>query len=173
MSSYYNKVDGTLKTGQTARADDINLIQSSIQRAIQNMIVDILGTNFILGEDENALKLYATDSHIDQSNLNYNDEDKFWVSFYDMYVKQPIDITKSSIETISVHMLNDTNLTVTVYAEIRDADFELVQEANARLEPTKLNAYTKVDFHFNKNHLPIGRYYFVVRPVDISATDLI
>ena len=59
MSSYYNKVDGTLKTGQTARADDINLIQSSIQRAIQNMIVDILGTNFILGEDENALKLYA------------------------------------------------------------------------------------------------------------------
>ena len=69
-------------------------------------------------------------------------------------------------------MLNETNLTVTVYAEVRNSDFELIQEANAILEPTKLNSYTPIDFHFKLNHLPIGRYYLVIRPVDISATDL-
>ena len=97
MVSYYNKVEGTLETGKTARADDIHLIQSSIHDMIQQVIVDLCGTGFILGESENALKLYATNLHVDQSNLNYN-EQVYWVSFYDKYLRQPLDIDKSSIE---------------------------------------------------------------------------
>lgn len=171
MVSYYNKVEGTLETGKTARADDIHLIQSSIHNMIQQVIVDLCGTGFILGESENALKLYATNLHVDQSNLNYN-EQVYWVSFYDKYLRQPLDIDKSSIETVRVHMINDTNITTTVYAEIRDEDFELLQEANASLAPSAADSYNTVDFNFNLKHLQIGRYYFVIRPVDISATDL-
>ena len=172
MVSYYNKVDGTLETGKTARADDIHLIQSSIHDMIQQVLVDICGTGFILGESENALKLYATNLHVDQSNLNYNEE-VYWVSFYDKYLRQPIDIDKSSIETIRVHMINDTNITTTIYAEIRNNDFELLQEANATLVPSAADGYNTIDFNFNLKHLPIGRYYFIIRPVDISSTDLV
>ena len=96
MSSYYNRIQGTLETGKTARADDIHLIQSSTSRAIRDATIDIGGTSFILGGAEDAFKLYATNQHTDQSNLNYN-ENGCWVSFYDKYLRQPIDIDKSSI----------------------------------------------------------------------------
>ena len=171
MSSYYNKVTGTIETGKTARSGDIHLIQSSIQDAIQRMIVDMFGPGFVLGESENALKLYPTNTHVDQSNANYN-EYKNFISFYDTYFRQPIDITKSSIETIRVQMINQSNITTTIYAEIRDSTFDLVQEANATLAPTEEDEYAEVDFNFSLNHLPLGRYFFVLRPVDISATDL-
>ncbi len=175
MSSYYNRVEGTLKTGKTARADDIHLIQSSIETAIENIIIDMFGTGFILGESENALKLYGTDKHTDQVNYNYN-ENSYFMSFYDRYIKQLITIKKSSIETIRVYMANYSQITTTVYAEIRDKNLRLIQEANATLAPTPLNSEddTKfnIEFHFNKKHLPIGDYYFIIRPVDISSTDL-
>ena len=58
MPSYYNSVKGTIDSGKTARSGDIHLIQSSIQDAMQRMIVDMFGTGFILGESEDALKLY-------------------------------------------------------------------------------------------------------------------
>ena len=168
MASYYNRVQGTLETGKTARADDIHLIQSSTSRAVRDSTIDIAGASFILGESEDALKLYATNQHTDQANLNYN-EDGCWVSFYDKYLRQPIDIDKSSIESIRVQMTNDSHITTTVYAEIRDEDFELVKEAHATLPKY---ATTDIDFYFNLNHIAIGRYYFVIRPVDISSTDL-
>lgn len=176
MSSYYNKVDGSLQTGRTARSDDIHLIQSHIQDAIQRMIVDMFGTGFILGEPENALKLYPTTTHVDQTSLNYN-EGACWTSFYDVYLRQRINITKSSIETISVHMVNTSDITTTVYAEIRDSSFNLIQESNAVLRPVNEEAETddekyRIDFHFNRDHLPLGTYFFVIRPVDISSADL-
>lgn len=168
MSSYYNRIQGTLETGKTARADDIHLIQSSTSRAIRDATIDIGGTSFILGGAEDAFKLYATNQHTDQSNLNYN-ENGCWVSFYDKYLRQPIDIDKSSIESIRVQMMNDSHITTTVYAEIRDEDFELVKEAHATLPK-----YTTsdIEFYFNLKHISIGRYYLVIRPVDISSTDL-
>lgn len=171
MASYYTKIDGTLHPGLTARSDDINLIQSSISEAIREVVIDICGDGFIIGESENAFKLYATDLHTDQSNLNYN-QDIYWVSFYDRYFRQPIEIQKSSIDSIYVDMINDTNITTVVYAEIRDSDFELVKEANAVLPPTPDDTFKEIEFHFGEHHLPLGLYYFVIRPVDISAADL-
>lgn len=185
MSSYYTNIEGTLETGKTARADDIHLIQSSVREMIKNVIIDLCGDAFILGESENAFKLYAASPqkvydkttetskyiYIDQTNLNYND-DVYWVSFYDRYFRQPIEIKKSSIESICVDMINDTNITTTVYAELRDSNFELVKEANAVLAPTPGDSFQEVEFHFNEEHLQVGLYYFVIRPVDISAADL-
>lgn len=170
MSSYYKNIQGTLKTGKTARADDIHLIQSSIQNAIKEMIIDMFGSGFIIGESENALKLYGTDLHTDQSNLEYNNN-ACWMSFYDTYLRQPITITKSSIETIRVQMVNNTTINTTIYAEIRDVNLKLVQETNTLLKPTDEHG-TDVYFNFNKHHLEVGKYYFIIRPVDISATDL-
>ena len=68
MSSYYNRIEGTLNTGQTARSSDIHLIQSGVQDAFQKALIDICGTGVILGETEDALKLEPTTQSIDQYN---------------------------------------------------------------------------------------------------------
>ena len=173
MSSYYNTIQGTLNTGQTARSSDIHLIQSSIQDAFQRALIDICGTGIVLGESEDALKLEPTTQSIDQYNSFDNaDEENTSISFYDIYFRQPIDIEKSSIETIRLQMLNYSNIDVTIYGEIRDADLDLVEETNTVLKPTDIDDFANIDFHFNLNHLPLGRYYFVLRPVDVSAVDL-
>ena len=84
MASYYTRVDGTLKTGQTARSSDIHLIQSEVQDALQKALLDIHGTGVILGEEENALRLEPTTNHVDQSNLNFNEENP-GLSCYEIY----------------------------------------------------------------------------------------
>lgn len=171
MSSYYNRIIGTLNTGQTARSSDIHLIQSSIQDAFQRALIDICGTGVVLGEDEEALKLYPTTDHVDQIN-EVTDGEVSTLSFGEIYLRQPIDIEKSSIETIQLQMLNHSNINVTVYAEIKDADYNTIGETNAVLAPTDENEFVTIDFNFNLNHLALGKYYFVLRPVDVSTVDL-
>ena len=173
MSSYYNRIEGTLNTGQTARSSDIHLIQSGVQDAFQKALIDICGTGVILGETEDALKLEPTTQSIDQYNsFDIDNDENETLSFYEVYFRQPIDIEKSSIETIRLQMLNYSNIDVTIYGEIRDSDLDLLEETNAVLTPTDTDEYATIDFHFNLDHLPLGRYYFVLRPVDVSAVDL-
>ena len=171
MSSYYNRIEGTLNTGQTARSSDIHVIQSEIQDAIQQALIDIHGTGVVLGEEEDALKLEPTTQHIDQSDTNF-DEEHQGLSCYEVYFRQPINIEKSSIESIRLEMLNNSNVEVTVYAEIQDANFNTIAESNTVLKVTDPNTYEPIDFVFSQDHLPLGRYYFVLRPVDISSVDL-
>lgn len=175
MSSYYNKVRGTIDVGKLAQSSDIHLIQDSIQTAIKSLIIDMFGPGYILGENENDLRLVPTPVHNDQYNINYN-ESNSWISFYERYFRQGLYIDKSAIESIKVQMMNNSNITVTVYAEIRDNDFNLIQEANAILEPSgaidnEVN-YSDIEFNFNLTHMPVGHYYFVIRPVDIFIADL-
>ncbi len=170
MSSYYNRVIGTLSPTEIARSEDIHLIQSNIQRAFQEMMTDIFGTGCILGDEEESIKLVPTPYTIDQSNTNYNEENP-WISFFDIYLRQKIDIKKSEIHAIAVTIKNTTNLMPTVFAEIRDSDFNLVKETNLKL-PITDESGEKIEFSFNLQHLPIGEYYFVIRPVDINTADL-
>ena len=93
MSSYYNRIIGTLSPSEVARSEDIHLIQSSIQTAFQEMITDLFGIGCILGQDEESLKLIPTPYTIDQSNNNYNEENP-WISFFDIYLRQEIEIHK-------------------------------------------------------------------------------
>lgn len=172
MPSYYNRVKGTLEVAKLAQSSDIHLIQSSVQDAISSLIVDMFGPAYILGQTENDLKLVPTPIHIDQSNTEYDAENQ-WISFYERYFRQSIRIEKSSIESIKVHMQNKSNLSVTVYAEIRDIHFNFIQESNAILEPTTEDNYQEITFDFGLNHLGVGHYYFVIKPIDISKADLI
>ena len=175
MSSYYNKVRGTLNVGELAQSSDIHLIQDSIQTAIKSLIVDMFGPGYILGENETDLSLIPTPVHNDQFNTNFNESNN-WISFYERYFRQGLYIDKSAIESVKVQMMNNSNLTVTVYAEIRDTDFNFIQEANAVLEPSgsidnEVN-FSEIEFNFNLTHMPVGHYYFVIKPVDIFIADL-
>ncbi len=172
MSSYYNRVTGSLSAAEIARSEDIHLIQSNIQAAFQEMMNDMFGTGCILGGEEEDLKLTPMPDHVDQSNTNY-DPENHWFPFYDIYLSQNFEIEKSEINTIRVKMRNNTNVEPTIFAEIRDSDFNLVQETNIQLSSTlEKEDGIDVDFIFNLEHLPLGEYYFVIRPVDINISDL-
>ena len=168
MSSYYNRVTGSLKASEIARSEDIHLIQSSIQTAFQEVIRDMFGAGCILGGDEGDLKVIPTPDHIDQENMNYEEETDF-ISFQDRYLKQSIHIEKSEIQSIRVQMINTSTYEPSVFAEIRDIDFNLIKETNAKLESSE--DPIDVVFTFNINHLPLGEYYFIIRPVDMSSSD--
>lgn len=172
MSSYYDVHQGTLEVAQLAQSSDIMTIQSHVQDAIKSLIVDMFGPGYILESTEDALKLTATPIHSDQQNLNY-DSDNSWISFYERYFRQGIHIEKSSIETIKVQMINNSKFTVMVHAEILDDDLTSKGVSSVQLEPTTdENEYTNVNFDFNIDHLPLGDYYFVLKPVDISSVEL-
>ena len=172
MSSYYDVHKGTLEVAQLAQSSDIMTIQSHVQDAIKSLIVDMFGPGYILESTEDALKLTATPIHSDQQNLNY-DSDNSWISFYERYFRQGIHIEKSAIETIKVQMINNSKFTVMVHAEILDDDLTSKGISSVQLEPTTdENEYTNVNFDFNIDHLPLGDYYFVLKPVDISNVEL-
>ena len=168
MSSYYNRVIGSLAPTEIARSEDINLMQSNTQTALQEMIRDICGAGCIIGGGEEDLKLTPTPDHTDQENMNYEDEADF-ISFQDRYLRQSILIEKSEIQSIRVQMMNLSEYEPTVFAEIRDTDFNLIKETNAKL--TVSEDPIDMIFTFNLNHLPLGEYYFIIRPVDMSASD--
>lgn len=171
MSSYYNRISGTLEPTKIARVSDIHLIQSSIEDAFSRLIVDMFGPAFILGHEKDTLTLIPTPFHIDQSNTTIDDTNQ-WISCYHRYFRQGIDIRKSEIDNIVIHMMNISNIPVNVFAEIRDINFNLIKEANTVLAPTGDDDYQEVIFEFNEKHLPIGHYYFVLRPINLSSIDL-
>ena len=176
MSSYYETVTGNLASSEIAKSEDIHAIQSNIQHAFANLIRDVTGDGYILDDDEDALKLTPIPDHVDQSNKNY-DKDNDTLPFYDTYLRQKITTEKSEIRSIRVQMINESNLSPTVFAEIRDMDMNLKKETNTILPPTNktttsVNDPIDIDFIFNLQHLPIGDYYFIIRPVDISSADL-
>ena len=171
--SYYNLVTGNLSSSKIAKSGDIVNIQSNIQSAFAESITDMFGDACILDGDEEALKITPTPDHIDQENKNFDDADPY-ISFYDRYFRQKITTEKSEIQSIRVQMQNDSRVEPTIFAEIRDLDMNLKQEANVKLTSTiEQKDPVDVEFIFNLKHLPVGDYYFVLRPVDISSTDLI
>ena len=171
MSSYYDTVIGSLRQAEIARAEDINLIQSNIQVAFEEMMNDMFGTGCILGGEEDDLKLTPIPTHVDQYN-NMFDEDDSWLSFYDIYLRQRLMIEKSEIKSIKIEIKNTTNLQPTVFAEIRDVHFNLLKETNVTLPITEGDESNIIEFNFNLKHIVPGEYYFILRPVDISTNDL-
>ena len=171
MSSYYNRITGTLEPTKIARVSDIHLMQSSTEDAFSRLIVDMFGPAFILGHEKDSLTLVPTPLHVDQSNTTTDDTNE-WISCYSRYFRQGIDIRKSEIDSIVIHMINASNITVNVFAEIRDINFNLIKEASTVLPPTEIDHYHEVTFDFNEKHLPVGHYYFVLRPIDLSSIDL-
>ena len=177
MSSYYERVTGDISSSRIAKSEDIHSIQTNIESAFQQMIKDLNGEGCILDEDEEALVLTPTPYHFDQENKNFDDTnnlDDYCISFYDRYFRQKISITKSEIQSIRVQMHNKTQIEPTIFAEIRDNDMNLLKETNVKLQSTiDEEEPIDVEFVFNLEHLPVGDYYFVIRPVDISSTDLV
>ena len=174
MPSYYKNVSGTLQEGKLARSQDINLIQSHVSNAISDFIVDLFGSAFILGHAEDALTLTPTPLLVDQSNTQNKDDNSGWASLKGIHYRQKFKTTKSEIYSMKVDLSNRTEINVTVQAEIRDMDYNLISEANYYLKSQKDTSieYVEAEFIFNKQHLPIGEYYFVIRPIDLSKIDL-
>lgn len=169
MSSFYQKVQGTIEPGKLARATDIHQIQSSIQESEANIIKAIAGTHFIKGGDEDTFKLTPTPEHIDQSNLNY-DSASCWLTFGERNIRQLIRTQKSEINTITVTLKNTSDYQINVTAEIHNAIDNNLLSTQSTIVPKK-SSEIDVNFNFNLKHLPVGEYYFVLKGISLSNTE--
>jgi hypothetical protein len=169
MTGYYRKVFNDLEPGHTARSGDINLIQSSVDNAISDLAVDIEGPAVIIGGDEDAFKITPSPDAYDQKNTTTNTNDQ-WLSFYEKYLRQKIRIEKSEINSIKICLQNNTSYPVTVIGEIRNCETNnLLKESKCKL----LAKQTSQDiiFNFGLKHIQVGDYYFIIRPINLSAVD--
>ena len=169
MTGYYQKIDNDLKPGHIARSGDINLIQSSINNAISDLAVDIEGPAVIIGGDENSFKLTPSPEKYDQLNTT-TDENNQWISFHEKYLRQKIRIEKSEINSITVSVQNNSTYPITIVGEIRDCEtYNLLSEKNTKLTP---KTSKEVTFNFDLQHIKIGDYYFIIRPISLSSIDV-
>ena len=167
---YYKQVLG-IEPSKLAQAEHINLIQSHVNNAFVECLSDLFGNGCILDDDEEALKVTPTPYHIDASNKNFENENDY-ISFYDRYLRQEFETNKSEIQSFNLKMHNTSNLKPTIFAEIRDTDMNFIAEAHTELPiTTGETGPADVKFIFNLKHQPTSTYYFVLRPIDISATD--
>jgi len=167
---YYKQVLG-IESTKLAQAEHINLIQSHVNNAFVECLSDLFGNGCILDDDEEALKVTPTPYHIDASNKNFENENDY-ISFYDRYLRQEFETNKSEIQSFNLKMHNTSNLKPTIFAEIRDTDMNFIAEAHTELPiTTGETGPADVKFIFNLKHQPTSTYYFVLRPIDISATD--
>lgn len=140
MPSYYNLVEGNLKTGEIAKSSDINHIQLHIRDALKELLSDLHreddeGASYILGSGEAHKNDFIitpapktsgryiddeiwTTSDVNESNyININRND----------VKQPILLTKHSVYSVVIKMKNDSNKDIPVQFELQDLNGEPIR----------------------------------------------
>lgn len=168
MPNYYTEVTEDIVAGHLAYAEDINLIQDNIEAAIAQMICDNFGDGYALSPEEGAFVLTPVGSNeqIDQ----YNHGELNWKSMSTVYVRQKIEIEKSSVEGIRVYLKNTSGANRIVHGELRTVETEYVDsDLISSYEVTVPASQTTgdyVDFLFNIHHLALEEYYIVLKYSD-------
>jgi len=89
MPNYYTVVEGGLRPKFVAQSEDVNAIQSHIEAALVNLIVDNLGSAYVLSDEDDAFEMTPlvnlTTETIDQQNPN-GAIDKFTKDLYLFYL---------------------------------------------------------------------------------------
>jgi len=168
MPNYYTEITEDIIPGHLAYADDINLIQHGIQAALAQIICDNFGDGYVLDDDEDAFLMTPVgtgDEQIDQ--MNRTSSYLVYQSMTDVYVRQTIDITKSSVSSITVKVSNDSGANQVLRGELRtiegeniDSDLIASYEVTVPASQTGAGDFT---FDFNAHHLPEDSYYLVIK----------
>ena len=129
MGSYYDIVEGNLRTGDTAKSSDINHIQVHVQDAIKKAISDHHnGESYLLGAgDAHKNDFILTPApkflgkYIDSYFIFELDKNNYInINHYD--VKQPFILTKTSVYSITSRFKNTSNRDIPVDCELQDID---------------------------------------------------
>jgi len=165
--------DIPINWGEIATSQDINEIQRMIAMAFAQEIVDNEGMAFVFDKEEDAfLMTPAIDNTlIDQENQNGIN----WKSIENVYLRQTINLKKSSIYKFYVYIRNMGNTDVSTTFEIREPS--LTDDEGAILGTITLkipedpvgSLYT---IPFSIDHLPAGDYYFIVKRTNVPGIEI-
>jgi hypothetical protein len=152
MVNYYTRT-GDIYPGHLAESEDINHIQDSIAVALRQLIVDGFGKAFVLDGSEFAFELTPATRVIDQENLNGSS----WKSLQQLYIEQTIDIEKSSILILKVHLKNETQTNINVVFRLKNLITEY-SPGNPYLATYTLTVSPGSSVYsipFNLDHIPV------------------
>jgi hypothetical protein len=184
MVGYFDEVlDGFKPPGQVARSIKLIKMQSAIERAIDNLVTDNFGQTYILSDTKDALELTPLDvepveldstgdpvkssQYIDQEFV-FSESVMSFKELQNLYVRDIIDIDKSSIFTLRLTFKNTSSATIPVLVQIKDIHNKVIDVASARVAHYggKLQF---IDFKFERHHLPLGKYYIVIKRTNVNG----
>jgi hypothetical protein len=168
MGDYYTIITEDIVPGHLAYAGDIGLIQANIQASESQLICDNFGDGYVLDDEENVYLMTPVgtgDEQIDQMN-----KPSQYLSFRgmnDVYVRQTIEIEKSSVESIKVYVKNTSGDPQVLHGELRTTetetiDSELISSYEITI-PASQTAAGFFSFLFNVHHLIRDNYYLVIK----------
>ncbi|MFZ3130702.1 MAG: hypothetical protein WA125_06260 [Desulfosporosinus sp.] len=165
MPNYYTEVTEDIIGGHLAYADDIKLIQSGIQAMASQLICDNFGEGYVLDDDENSFLISPVSTTIDQMNEPTTQVN--WQPINDLYIRQTIDIEKSSVESIKVYVKNSSGANKVLHGELRTLetdtiDSELISSYEVTI-PASQTTGGYCTFLFNSHHLAQDSYYLVIK----------
>lgn len=127
MVSYYDIVEGNLRTGDIAKSSDINHIQTHIQDALKKMLSDlhdnqsyILGSgdlhknDFVITPAKQLLGRYV------DSYFSFAVDKSQYIDINHYTVKQPIVLTKTSLYSVITQLRNTSDKDISVDFELQD-----------------------------------------------------
>lgn len=160
MTSYYNIVEGNLRTGDIAKSSDINHIQVHIQDMAREMNLDFHdGESYMLGSGDkhkNDFILTAAPKllgrYIDDRFIFDVDSTKFInINRYD--VKQPILLTKSSVYSIIIQLKNSSNKDIPIDCELQDVAGNVLRSNTLTIPKNTVNP-SEFEVVFDLDHYP-------------------
>jgi hypothetical protein len=156
--------DISIDWGEIATSQDMNEIQRMIAMAFAQEIIDNEGVAFVLDNEEDAFLMTpaVNNTLIDQQNQN----GASWKSIENVYLRQTINLQKSSIYKCYVYLRNSSNEAISSTFEIREPS--LTDDEGAILGTITLQvpidaAGSLYAIPFSIDHLPAGDYYFVAK----------
>lgn len=168
MPEYLQRQEGDLEPMRASMVEDIDGIQSNVSAAFLQLIIDNEGPAFILDENPDAFEMapivdISTDI-FDQEHTTSNQ----WQDIQDMYVKQTIDIVKSSILNIQLKFKNlNVSESINVNTELIDLNDNIL--ASYTLTVPANQEETTYTLLFNVDHLPEGSYYLKIKRTNVDG----
>jgi hypothetical protein len=165
--------DISIDWGEIATSQDINEIQRMIAMAFAQEIIDNEGIAFVFNDEEDAFLMTPAISNtlIDQENQNGSS----WKSIEDIYLRQTLELQKSSILKYYLYIRNSANNPISSTFEIREPN--LTDDEGAILGTITLQipvdpAGSLYAIPFSIDHLPAGDYYFIAKRTNTPGVEI-
>lgn len=175
MPNYYDDVgEDSIKPGYSAKSEDINEIQAHIAAAIAQEVSDNEGNAFLLDPVEDAFKLTPATTLTDQTNQVTTNSD--YKDLKDVYVRQKVRITKSSIKTFYITLKNTATSSISVNFELRAPLLEVDDSdpiATYSLTLPASTSSTVYPLQFNADHLVAGDYYLIIQRTNATGLQIL
>ena len=160
MPEYYQNTE--IDYGTPATSAEINQMQRMIDMALDQIQNDEFSGQFVLDPTQDAFILTPATDIVDQENQNGSS----WLDITDVYLRETLDLVKSSIKNFYVILQNNADTPISVAFQLRQID--LTNDAGTILQSLTMEIPTDTvgsiyQVSFETDHLPAGPYYVVLK----------